>query len=95
MPKAKTLYIIDLLALIAFLLCAVGGYVIYFALAGRFGPGVPEFLGLTRRSWAFIHQWAGHAFALLVITHFLLHWGWFLGMTKKFLRSGKGQERIN
>jgi len=84
MPKVKTLYIIDLLALIAFLVCATGGYVIYFLLSGRLGFDGLEFLSLTRRNWAFIHQWAGHAFALLVITHFLMHWGWFIGTTKRF-----------
>jgi len=89
MFKAKNIYIIDLLALIAFIVCAFGGYVIYFYLAGRFGFRGSELFGLSRRGWASVHQLAGHAFALLVITHFLMHWSWFAGMTKRYLSPAK------
>lgn len=96
MVKAKTLYIVDSLALVSFLICAVGGYVIYFYMpATMFGALGMSVLGIPRHTWAFVHQWAGHAFVLAVVTHFLLHWSWFVRMTKTFFRAGKKQKHEN
>ena len=43
-------------------------------------------LGLTRYTWGTIHWTVSILFALVVIIHLVLHWGWVKATTLKYIR---------
>ena len=43
-------------------------------------------LGLTRYNWGAIHWTVSILFALVVIIHLVLHWGWVKATTLKYIR---------
>lgn len=88
MNKQKTNYIIDLLALISFVVAAISGLAIRFFMPSGVRQGrLQEFLGVQKGVWSEIHDWAGIIFIVLVIIHFILHWDWLVCMTKSMLKS--------
>jgi cytochrome b561 len=44
---------------------------------------------------ATIHEWLGVALGILFTIHIILHWKWFIGCTKCFLRRMKAETRLN
>jgi cytochrome b subunit of formate dehydrogenase len=90
MNKQKTNYIIDLLALVSFIIAAISGLVIRFFMPSGVRQGrLQEFLGIQKGVWSEIHDWAGIIFIVLIIIHFILHWDWVLCMTKNIFNSDK------
>jgi cytochrome b subunit of formate dehydrogenase len=81
MVKPKINYITDLILLIVFLITAITGLVLFFMPTGP-KSSLTSFLGIIKHTWTDIHNWVGIAFILIVMLHFLLHWKWFIAMTK-------------
>ena len=54
----------------------------------RFPPELADatVLGLTRYNWGSIHWTVSILFALVVIVHLILHWGWVKATTLKYIR---------
>ncbi|HPN54984.1 MAG TPA: DUF4405 domain-containing protein [Candidatus Moranbacteria bacterium] len=89
MNKSKTNYIIDLLALVSFLITAISGLAIKFFMPSGVRQGrLQEFLGIQKGSWSEVHDIFGIIFLILVVVHFLLHWNWVVCMTKSVLKLG-------
>jgi hypothetical protein len=81
MKKVKVNYFVDLLLVISGLISIVSGVIMFFAPSGP-GSSLFTFLGVTKHSWGEWHKWSGMTMAVLVILHFILHWKWFIAMTK-------------
>jgi hypothetical protein len=54
----------------------------------RFPPELAEttVFGLTRYTWGTVHWSISILFALIVITHLILHWGWVKATTLRYVR---------
>jgi len=83
MNKSKINYIVDSLMLLSFLATSITGGIIFFFLPSGVKQGrFQEFMGVEKQIFSLVHDWAGLLLIILVIVHFLLHWGWFTIMTK-------------
>ena len=79
MNKSKINYLIDLAALVSFLITAITGLVIFFFLPSGVRQGrLQEFLGIEKGMWSVVHDWVGIIFIILAIVHFILHWNWVI-----------------
>ncbi|MFH1248822.1 MAG: DUF4405 domain-containing protein [archaeon] len=88
MEKGVFNYLIDILMAITFVFSATTALVIFFFLPEGVRQGrYQEFLGLTKGTWSFVHTWAGIAFIVLLIIHFILHWNWLICMSKSIFRN--------
>ncbi|MEM4332161.1 MAG: DUF4405 domain-containing protein, partial [Candidatus Micrarchaeia archaeon] len=74
---------------------SISGLVLFFVLpgGGRFA-GQAEFLGLTRHTYADVHNIVGLMFIAIMLLHILLHFRWILGMSRSLLakRNKDGNE---
>ena len=87
MGSAKRNFAVDLLMGAAFLAAAATGLVIFFFLpSGAPQSGFAQFLGVIKRDWTFVHEWAGLAVIVFVLLHLALHWRWLLAMAGQPLR---------
>jgi len=85
MVKPKINYWIDVVMLIAFLITAITGIILFFMPSGP-KSSLSSFLGVIKHTWSSWHQWLGIAMIILAIVHFLLHWKWFIVMTKNLFK---------
>jgi len=94
MEKAKINYLVDVVMLLAFLITAVSGLVMFFFLPeGIRQGGYQTFFSVQKHSWIELHNFFGIAFLISTIVHFLLHWDWVTCMTKNFLRGDKCEKK--
>jgi len=83
MERHKINYIIDFLMILSFIVTAITALVIFFFLPSGVKQGSYQtFLGITKATWGFYHDWSGIIFILLVIVHLVLHWKWIVCITK-------------
>ncbi len=94
MKKATLNYVVDAVqALLLLFLLVTGiiqGWVIQRGLGYRGGRDVVEggtFLGIDRHTLVTYHKWVAVAFAVLLIAHVVLHWGWITGMSRRVFGS--------
>lgn len=93
--KAKINYFIDIAIGIGFLLAAVRGIVLLLAgsgggYQGRRNPAYDrEVLLLSRSAWKTFHNWSSIIMTVGVGVHMLLHWNWFVYMTRNIFKSRK------
>jgi len=81
--KAKINYFIDLFMGIFFVIVSLTSFVLLFFLhSGVSQRGYRTFLGLLRQTWTDIHIISGMIFIIFGLIHLLLHWDWFVCMTK-------------
>jgi len=64
------------LAILA-LLMAVSALLLWVVFPRGFLPG--------RLLWVGIHKWAGLALSIGVLLHVVLHWNWFVQMTRRYV----------
>lgn len=88
--------LVDGLAAVSFLICAISG--VYFIFAGESRGGLapdPMFL-FPRTIWEVIHTWSSVVFISGGIVHFAIHWGWVTKVTRKIFRrvSGESNHKI-
>jgi hypothetical protein len=60
-------------------------------------PSIYSIFGLTYRSPLMVimsaaHDWGGFIFGAFVIAHALLHWRWFVNVTKRLVKGKNGPE---
>lgn len=93
--KAKINYWIDILIGVGFAVSAISGIVLIFIPSGGFQGGRNaaaigyEFLGLNRFVWKDLHTWSSVGAALGVLFHMILHWNWFVCMTKNLFKPNR------
>ncbi len=91
MTKTKLKYALDVLLLVAFLLSAVTGIVLWLggSSGGYQGGSNPAFqttlLGIARKTWNDLHTLSSLVMVAGVILHLVLHWKWIVYMTKQLL----------
>jgi hypothetical protein len=96
--KAKINYVVDVIIGIGFILSLISGIVLLFTPRGGYmGGRNPEFvqnlLFFSKTVWRDIHNWSSMAMAFGVLGHIILHWKWFVCMTKSLFKvNKKGQD---
>jgi hypothetical protein len=91
--EAKINYWVDVVIGIAFLAAAFSGLVLLFAGhgGGYRGGRNPEYfrsiLFFTRDGWREFHRWSTIIMVVGVVGHFVLHWNWFVCMTRNLFKS--------
>ncbi len=91
MTKAKLNYALDVLLLVALLLSAVTGIVLWLGgSSGGYQEGNnPAFqttlLGIARETWKDLHTLSSLVMVAGVILHLVLHWKWIVCTTRRLL----------
>jgi predicted ferric reductase len=75
-------YVIDMLILASFLICAIAGIIKW--------PGFIRTLGLDSttlpmRQITTLHDWSGLLMIVLIAVHFIIHMEWLAAITKRAL----------
>ncbi|MDD3032744.1 MAG: DUF4405 domain-containing protein [Candidatus Pacebacteria bacterium] len=86
MKKITVNYIIDFLAILSFFVISTSGAVLYFIFSKGSSRGGVNFLGLVKSEWITIHDWGALVLTILILIHFLMHWSWFVDMSKNIFR---------
>ncbi|MEM4625370.1 MAG: DUF4405 domain-containing protein [Candidatus Pacearchaeota archaeon] len=87
MDKSRINYFVDALMTFTFLITAITGLIIFFFLPSGIKQGrYQTFLGITKGTWSFIHNWSGIIFIVLLLIHLILHWKWIVTMTKSIFK---------
>jgi hypothetical protein len=76
-------YVIDILILASFLICAVTGILKWPGFIRTLGPGPTV---LPMKQVTALHDWSGLLMIALIAVHFIIHLDWLAAMTKKALR---------
>ncbi|MBN2142201.1 DUF4405 domain-containing protein [Candidatus Woesearchaeota archaeon] len=87
MNKIKVNYIVDAILGLSFIVTAVTGMLLFIFMPSGVRQGrLQEFLGVTKETWTFYHDWAGIIMIALALVHLILHWNWIVCMTKSFFK---------
>ena len=83
MKKVITNFLMDILLFAVLMSQVFTGILLH-----RFPPELAEttVFGLTRYTWGTVHWSISILFALIVITHLILHWGWVKATTLRYVR---------
>ena len=83
MKKVITNFFMDILLFAVLMSQVFTGILLH-----RFPPELAEttVFGLTRYTWGTVHWSISILFALIVITHLILHWGWVKATTLRYVR---------
>ena len=93
--KTKTNFWLDGAIFAAFVVTALTGVVLWVVIPEGRGSSYAIWLGLTRRSWTDVHDWAGAIMIAGAFIHLILHWKWIKSVgARLFARTAK-QARIN
>jgi len=87
MKKVTLLFVMFITLTLVSLVETVSGFVLWWALprgGGKWALTEPEFWGLSRETWLFLHDWGAVLLVALVVVHILLHWRWVINMFKKY-----------
>ena len=89
MKRANLNFLVDAVALIAFVLLAATGVLVRYVLP----PGSGHFSalwGMDRHQWGQVHFWIAVVLMASLGLHLFLHWRWVLCMVKGRPREGSG-----
>ena len=87
MEKTKLNYFIDVPLALSFIVVAITSLIIFFFLpSGVRQAGYQTFLGITKHTWSQIHTISGLAMIALSLIHLILHFNWFICITKSFFK---------
>lgn len=90
MTKNKLNPLVDFLTAICFLILAKTGLIIFlFFPEGVMRGGYQKFFGITKKTYAEIHNWAGMIFIILIFLHVILHWNWIINTLKNYFKKAK------
>lgn len=81
MKRTTINYWIDFGLLISFLIVFITGVLKLPELNLRF-----MYTFIPGRTFAMIHDWSGLIMGALVVAHLILHWRWFVAMTKRHFK---------
>ncbi len=86
MDRAGLNYVTDALMAVSFIVTAASGFILLVFLPYGVRQGrLQEFLGVTKESWIMAHDLSGFILSVLVVAHVILHWSWFVSMSKKYV----------
>jgi hypothetical protein len=93
--KAIQHYLLVGILATGFIIEAVSGFILWFALPHAGGRWASlTFWSITRTTWVDIHDWVAVALTVIVIIHLAMHWKWVVTVTKQVMRSMKREEQI-
>jgi NAD-dependent dihydropyrimidine dehydrogenase PreA subunit len=84
MKRAQLNFAVDVAIAVAFLVAAVTG-ILFLLPAGTIrvlGLGMPGMLGVSLRTWHWLHDWSGVVATVGVLVHAALHYRWIVNMTR-------------
>ncbi|MEM5812847.1 MAG: DUF4405 domain-containing protein [Candidatus Aenigmatarchaeota archaeon] len=84
MEKEKINYLIDVLMIIALIVVATSGIILYFRDIGFRGE---SFFWIRRHEIRDVHNYFGFIFIILMITHIVIHFRWIVNMSKKMFKN--------
>jgi len=97
MKRTTLNFIIDLVAFFDLLGLAFTGFIMKYILPpgtsgrgrqlhdGRGSEHIKELWSMTRHEWGDIHFYLAVIFAVLMVVHIILHWGWIKAYFKSLL----------
>ena len=86
MVRAETRYFVDIAMLFVFIICAVTGFILWYAFPSGSGGGQWSiFLGLAKHDWIKIHDYSSLVLTATIIIHLVINLKWMTRITKKFL----------
>ena len=86
MVRVETRYFVDISMLIAFIICAFTGFILWYAFpSGSRGGRWSVFLWLAKHDWITIHDYSSLVLTVTIIIHFVLNFNWIIRMTKKII----------
>jgi cytochrome b subunit of formate dehydrogenase len=87
MVRMETRYLVDVTMLTAFLICAVTGFILWYAFPSGSGGGQWNvFLGVAKHDWTTIHDYSSLVLTVTILIHFMINLNWLIQVTKKILR---------
>ena len=86
MVSVETRYIVDVTMLIVFVICAVTGFVLWYAFPSGSGGGWSVFLGLAKHDWITIHDYSSLILTVTIVIHFVINFNWLIQVTKRIFR---------
>jgi hypothetical protein len=96
MSKVRLMYAVVAASFVAFLVEAVSGFVLWFALPNGSGGGRGRGGGLggetfifDRHTWLGIHDWFAVVLVLLIAVHVAMHWRWIVRTSRTLLRGNR------
>lgn len=93
--RTRTNFALDVIIFAALVITAVTGVVLWVALPEGRGSSYALFLGLTRRTWADVHDWCGAIMIGGALLHMALHWKWIKSVAARFFARTARQARLN
>jgi cytochrome b subunit of formate dehydrogenase len=96
--KARINYYVDIIIGIGFIVVALSGMILFFAGSGGYQGGrnphyAREVLGVSRLLWKDLHDWGGIIMLGGVFLHLVLHWKWFVCMTRNLVKRTAADRR--
>jgi len=100
MKRGTLNFIIDFISFVNLLCLAVTGFIMRYILppgsggrgrmlrggrGGQVGEQIRELWSMTRHEWGDIHFYLAVLFAILMVVHIILHWGWIKNYFKSLL----------
>jgi hypothetical protein len=92
--KLKSNFYLDAAIFLAFLVTTITGLLLWLVLPEGRGSSAFMFLGLSKRTWTDIHDWAGVVMLAGASLHILLHWKWIICVGKRYFRRLARQARL-
>ena len=83
--KAETRYFVDVVSLVAFIINAASGFILWFGVPNGRSAGQRLFLSISRQNWIALHNFTGFIFIIAIAIHFIINFRWLVRMTKKIL----------
>ncbi len=95
MKRAQLNFAVDAVIAVAFLICAVTGMLFLLPPGAlrALGLGMPGMLGISFRTWHWLHDWSGVVATVGVLVHAALHYRWIVTMTRRTFGSNKAPAR--
>ncbi len=89
MKRSHLNFVVDSVALAAFIFLVATGVIMEFLLPAGSGHWTTLW-GLDRHGWGSIHFWISVAFLAALAVHVYLHWKWIVSVVRKRPREGSG-----
>jgi len=92
--KAKWNIFLDGFAALSFIWASISGIYLLFNPKNSFAS-LPISLFFPYQTWDVIHTWSGAFMIIAVLLHVLLHWGWIVNISSKWMKPNapKPQEK--
>jgi hypothetical protein len=87
--RTKINFVVDVIALLAFVFLTATGFLLYNTLPAGSGH-FTRIWGLDRHEWGQIHFWIAIIILAALAIHVILHWRWIVSIVKGRPREGSG-----